>query len=590
MDIKDLPQPLGFFHVITDADALHYGYWPEDINCQQKLSLAEAQQAHSQLFLQRLPKAPAKILDVGCGLGLMANILYQLGYQVTAIAPSESLIAYATDKYLGPTFINCGFLDKHPDLKDQQFDVLLFQESLQYFPDLDAVFHCAINLLTDQGRLIFCDEVSYAKQTEECSAVHQVIQIEQAFSAQGFYVQYHRKMGAQVLPTCDAVLLGLDQKKQQMMTIFGDSVKPQIEQLIIEWQNLKDWYQHTIFGYELWDLRLSGYAVKIYEKGNENTIVSHFNQVFNQQRSVEHWYWKYQNNPQGGPCVSMAFANSSKELVSHYSAYPLAITKSGESTQTYHVGDTFTVESYRGVGRGKTNLLSRVVRLFHRYWCEGKVDFFYGFNTGRIQKLGKLFLNYQAISEVLEYSYQRNEQLEIEFNCSQKRQIRILKGFRIEIMEQCDNWADKFFSQVKNDYPLIITRDKAYLQWRYEQHPDFSYQYIVLKRWGKVIGWWVIRQEGHQLLLIDALILKQYQQQAVTCLLEVFIQRSDCLILLGWFSDAAKELTIQLQNQGFKQQRQFQNLDLCATLFNSKMTAKRLANDFYFTMGDSDLY
>ena len=589
MDIKDLPQPLGFFHVITNADALHYGYWPDNSggDQEQNLSLTQAQAEHSKLILQRLPQPPAKILDVGCGLGLMAGKLHQLGYQVTAIAPSEGLIAYAEEKHPGPCFINCGFLDDQPEMQDGQFDVLLFQESLQYFPDLDAVFHKAGRLLAERGRLIVCDEVSYNEKTMSRSAVHHVRTIEQKFAAQGFYVQQHESMGTQVTQTCVQVLAGLAQKKQQMLDLFGNDVEEQIDQLVNEWQNLLTWYQNKVFGYELWELRFSPYRVRGYQPDDEQVIIEQFNQVFGENRQLAHWQWKYSHNPQGGPCVSAAWEGA--QLASHYSAYPLPLTVDGQDEQTYHVGDTFTVPAWRGVGRGKTNLLSRVVRHFHKSWCEGQIDFFYGFNTGRIQKLGKKFLSYVSVAPVYEYTLSAADAKMRSRGLSAKIQ-RLLKGYRIELAEHCDDWADQLFAQAKNNYAMSISRHKSYLQWRYDQHPDYYYQYVLLRQWGKVVGWCVTRKVEQHLLLIDAFCLPQHSKQLTHCLQEVLLNTADCTELSGWFSNQPSWWSNLLLENGFKQSRQCQNLDLCATFFSKRYTETDLAEKFYFTMGDSDLF
>jgi ubiquinone/menaquinone biosynthesis C-methylase UbiE len=585
MNIKQLPQPLGFFHIITDDDALHYGYWPEG---KDELSLAQAQHEHNKLLLSYFPSPPCKVLDVGCGLGLTAGELHKKGYQVTAIAPSGSLIAYAEEKHPGPDYINCGFLDDNAKLQEQLqeqcYDVILFQESLQYFPDLPLIFQKAKHLLQENGRIILCDEVSYNESTRSRSAVHLARVIEQSFLEQGLYSQHHQLMGQQVTPTCDHVLQGFENKQQEMLTAFGLEVAGQIEHTIAEWHNLQNWYKKQILGYEMWDLRSSQLLIKGYQPNNEQAIVEQFNRIFGQNRTLNHWRWKYSENPFGGPTVSMAWDNA--QLASHYSAYPLPLSVFGHQTTTFHVGDTFTLPEYRGVGRGKTNLLSRVVRHFHKSWCEGKIDFFYGFNTGRIQKLGKSFLSYVPVAPVYEYTYSASQ---MELNKISKLK-RLVKGYRIELAEHCGDWADTLFERVKNDFPMLISRTREYLQWRYDRHPDYSYQYVLLKRWGKVIGWWVIRYYEDKLLLVDALFPKQYRKQGVQTIVEVLSSRPELTEMLGWFAATPEWWTQQLLEIGFEKQRQAQQLDLCATFFSDRCNKGDISNNFYFTMGDSDLY
>ena len=213
MKITDLPQPFGFYRVLTGSDYLHFGYWQ---NNHSEMSLLQAQEALSKLLLSRFPKPPLRILDVGCGLGVMAAHLVKAGYQVVAIAPSEHLIRYAEHHHPGPKYIACGFLDDHiPPL--ECYDIILFQESLQYFPKLSPVFEKVKQLLEpSQGRVIFCDEVSYSEETQKYSAVHEAKNIERDFAEQGFFVRYHERIGPQVRPTCEKIIQGFYEKRDEL--------------------------------------------------------------------------------------------------------------------------------------------------------------------------------------------------------------------------------------------------------------------------------------------------------------------------------------------------------------------------------------
>lgn len=581
MNIQDLPLPQAFIQLITGTDAQHYGYWSEN---EQHLTLSQAQSAHLQILFKQFPEIPSRILDVGCGLGLMADELHQMGHQVTAIASSKRAIAYAQEKHPGPDYINAHFLDEHQALQSKSFDVILFNESLHDFSDLEALFKKAGALLAENGRLIICDTVLYNNRTKQPGTLHTPQLIEKTFFSQGFYIQQHETSGMQTAPTCKHVLHGLQRTKQQLIELFGPAAEQQTEQLISQWQNLHEAGQMGHIGYELWQLRFSPYKIRAYQINDELLIIEQFNQVFQTHRSIKHWQWKYLNNPQGGPCISIAW--DKKQLASHYSAYPLALTHNGQNGLTYQVGDTFTLPAWRGVGRGKTNLLSRVVRHFHKSWCEGQIDFFYGFNTGRIQKLGKRFLFYVPVAPVNEYFLSSQQ-------CTTNQYTRLkrrLKGYRIELVEQSAHWADDLFAKAQQDYVMLISRSRAYMQWRYDQHPDFDYQYILLKQWDQVVGWCVIRKQEQTLLLIDVLCMQQHRSQLVNALQEVLKNMPECTELSGWFSDTPGWWREELLKSNFSQRRQFQNLDLCATLFSSQLSAADLKNEFYFTMGDSDLY
>jgi len=219
MSMVRLPQPFGFYHILTDTDDLHFGYWPED---RPGIPFSQAQQALTDLLFGLFPQPPAHILDVGCGLGATAGDLSARGYEVVAIAPSQELIAFAEQHHPGPRYLPCGFLEDNQLLNSPQYyDLVLFQESLQYFPQLVPVFQKAKRLLAAQGRMVLCDEVSYSPRTRDKSAVHSAGEIERCLGETGFCIRRHKRIGPQVIQTCREILKLFEKKETVNRDIRG---------------------------------------------------------------------------------------------------------------------------------------------------------------------------------------------------------------------------------------------------------------------------------------------------------------------------------------------------------------------------------
>lgn len=560
---------------IFGTDTLHTGLWGEDC-----ASLAQAQEAMRDSLLQCVPESPCRVLCVDSSLGAIAGNLSGCGHEVTALLPSQALMDYAQSNYPGPHYLQCSLLDKLSSHGDKGFDVIIVQEQLCNYPDLDAFFSSLEQLLKEKGVLVLCDEVVYNKEDAARPDACQSLEVERQLAGAGFIVQSHEMLGQKVTASFDAVLSTL----RDAMEEPGELPEDELEKLLAHWQPRAEQAREGSRGFEFWISRKGQLAVRAYESGDETSILPLFNQVFNQNRSLNHWQWKFLNNPQGGPYITGAWEGS--ELAAHYAAYPVALTINGMADSTMHVGDTFTVPSMRGVGRGKTSLIGRVVRLFHKLWCEDRIDFFYGFNTGRIQKLGKNILAYEVIAPVYEFSCPASSKASPWWSSLAKR----FSSYQAEICDQSGAWADTFFEQAKAHYPMLLTRDYPYLKWRYDEHPDYEYKFVLLKKAGVITGWSVIRQQDNDILLVDALVLPDDAEQLLVQTRLAASQLNKEGALIGWCSQTPEWWKKAMESQGFTIRRQAQELDLCVTFFSKRFSATDIRENFYYSMGDSDLY
>jgi len=106
--------------------------------------------------LTHIGQPPLRILDVGCGTGLVASRLRGHGYQVVAIDESAELVQQT--RSLG--------VDVHlatwPSFVDTPFDVVLFARSLHHIQPLAAAVEHAHRLLVPSG-LVIVDDFAWAE-------------------------------------------------------------------------------------------------------------------------------------------------------------------------------------------------------------------------------------------------------------------------------------------------------------------------------------------------------------------------------------------------------------------------------------------
>ena len=100
-----------------------------------------------------------KVLDVGCGGGILAEALSELGANVTGIDASENTIGVAKShsKSIGSDVIYIQntieeFISSHPN---EKFDVITCLEMLEHVPSPNEIIKSCSNLLKDDGNIFF---------------------------------------------------------------------------------------------------------------------------------------------------------------------------------------------------------------------------------------------------------------------------------------------------------------------------------------------------------------------------------------------------------------------------------------------------
>ena len=100
-----------------------------------------------------------KVLDVGCGGGILAEALNELGANVTGIDASENTIGVAKSHsssmgsdviYIQNTIEE--FISSHPN---EKFDVITCLEMLEHVPSPNEIIKSCSNLLKEDGNIFF---------------------------------------------------------------------------------------------------------------------------------------------------------------------------------------------------------------------------------------------------------------------------------------------------------------------------------------------------------------------------------------------------------------------------------------------------
>jgi len=577
-------------HRVTGGEIRHFGWWPAREDEETPVDAGHAQRSLLHHLCRYVSKAPSRLLFVAEEVDNDLKELREQGYLVDVLRPDDGqreVAIHERDEKAVMPFL-AGGLEEAPG---HRFDTIVVRDLLAEFDDLHALFGGLAALLRDENsRVVLADEVCCGADSCAGIAVHDFSEVEASLAATGFFVRHHERIEENVAPTYAWASSVLETMKSGDSSV-GDHRRTTLDRDIEAWKMRDDLRKCGKLGYEIWDLRLSRFKVRSYRSGDEAKILEGFKEAFGATRSEEHWQWKFRLNPYGGPYASLVWDGGI--LAAHYAGYPVPVWLGKRGRQVvHHVGDTFTHQRYRGIGLGRTSLLGRAWRHYTRQYFENRIPFAYGFNTSKIQQLGKRFLNYAVAAQVYDWRLDGRRILELCARFHPEPQ----GVHRVDCTSDIESWADHVFERARGQYGWLVARDSEYLKWRYVEHPDFRHYFFVVYRDGVPAGWWLARVEEDTLIVGDALFERSGDTDiaAGTALAGgiSFLSGRGYEIkhVGGWFSRNPGWWMHVLAKLGFEASRQFQHLDLCITSFESSFGAGDIGRRFYFTHGDSDLF
>ncbi len=227
-----------FMHVLTSEEGsvpyLHYGLFEREGE-----SIASAQERSTQLLLQRLPPPPARVLDVGIGVGTTLARLTREGYDAVGITPDENQAAMARAKYGAEVnVVRVGFESLFP----RPFDIVVFQESSQYIKS-ETLFAKAREVTND---VLVLDEFS----TGPGGTLHRLEEFLGVAAGFKFKITEDVDLSRQAAPTIDYFLERLPRHRAAIERDLGLDAS-QVDELIESGRSYRRLYERGVYVYRL---------------------------------------------------------------------------------------------------------------------------------------------------------------------------------------------------------------------------------------------------------------------------------------------------------------------------------------------------
>ncbi|HEX8617349.1 MAG TPA: hypothetical protein VF911_07175 [Thermoanaerobaculia bacterium] len=327
--------------------------------------------------------------------------------------------------------------------------------------------------------------------------------------------------------------------------------------------------------------------VRAYRAGDEAAILELFARSFpHAPRRLDHFEWKYRRSPFGNERISLAFADEAR-LVGHYSGYPVPFrfvdprTRRRTDVLAHQVGDTMTDVAVRHIGRGPSSILGRTALHFYERFCEKQVAFNFGFNVANIQKFSLRFLRSDRVEPV---TYRVAVPLP-----RIARAERWLRGYSFEQVRETNGEWDELFERVAPAYQFCVTRNAAYVRWRYLQCPDVPYVVVAVRKWRRLVGWIVFRVRENRFTWGDALFDPDFPD-AVEVVLRHVVPSHPVDVVEGWFPSRPRWFDEILTSLGFAVRPEPQDLSVMCVPFAWPDAVARMRESLYYTWGDGDLF
>lgn len=340
-------------------------------------------------------------------------------------------------------------------------------------------------------------------------------------------------------------------------------------------------------------LKPEDFIIRSYQKGDEIRINEMFNEVFQQNRQLSHWYWKYRDNPNGPAIISLAETNDG-DIAAHFGSYPLKTCVSGAQTDRpvestiYHAGDKMTRRQFRSAGFGKSSLLAKTFQHLSETTSAADTSFTFGFMAHHSLRFGLLLLNYKLVEPV---PYRKIESAGL-FAIRMPFHKRLFRGVQADQAYEVDESWTELFKRVCSDYAYLVKRDAPYVRWRYLQRPDRQYVIVRVKRGSRLSGWSVFFREANKIIWGDALYSKGDLDSVRASL--IFLRNhplaAGAEYIECWFPPRPAWWDVILRSLGFKTETEPNRLCFCIGIIKDATALDRAKNLLYYTMADSDLF
>ncbi len=331
------------------------------------------------------------------------------------------------------------------------------------------------------------------------------------------------------------------------------------------------------------------FEVRLFRPGDEQASLDLFNRVFGedphtgQPRTMDHWRWRFLDNPVDAVHYALAF-NESGQAVAQFGGIPVRTAIRGEHRTCVQLADHMVDPEYRR-GLKRQGIFARTAMEMAKTYGGSEPDqdsIFFGYPVPANWRIGQRVLRYRFVRLMNFLTWQVEE----------RRPYPIPNGIEIRPTERFGDEIGDLWLAWRERLLVATERTPDYLNWRFADCPDTRYEIVEARGPGdRFRGFAVIRRGG--LKEDDATLLEWLSypgdEEARLALLEhavQFVERQDDLKrLTTWYPENCPEFG-WLNGMGFRVEASPRILS--ARCYDSSIHVDFLREHWYMTPGDID--
>ncbi|SLM29961.1 hypothetical protein MTBBW1_2030051 [Desulfamplus magnetovallimortis] len=326
---------------------------------------------------------------------------------------------------------------------------------------------------------------------------------------------------------------------------------------------------------------------------DEENVRQLWQAAFNNEISSKLWRWKYIDNPY--ETAILICENSKGMPVVLYGGIPFHSNFSDRKIVMIHLSDIMSHPDYRGSG-----LFIHTANAYFDFFGNRSDTFvMYGFPGKYHFDIGVKYLEYASIGNGAAFFCGSVKNI-MEHKTRQRRFFSgigdLLQGkiVRIEYDDfQSDSGLfDSLWNSSSKDYPLAVTRDSAFMKWRFFDHPFKSYEiwgisYPPLK---KCQGIMVLSFKDKKAVIVDMLFPEKEKLVVdfTSHLMAMLYQRGFDTIETWLPSDHF--LAAIFRKAGFDNRDEPTGIIPTIRIFDESLDYGWASENIFYTMGDGDLF